>query len=178
MLHLKPFKDRVIFVLQQSSAMTKSRTASLHRPLIACQQQRATFYTKNNHPVVLPTQGLVTISERPFSSRSNSGGGQKKPAGQLNNCTHLSSVVQQEVFRNLTLLEFDIPHLRLDINMKAVKDQYLKLAQKYHPDRSSSGSGKEDKAFIDAKAAYDRVVAMDRDFKGGLFVSPTQFKKM
>ena len=55
----------------------------------------------------------------------------------VNNFSHLPVIVQREVFYHLTILEFEDVIKRTDIDMKAVRDQYLKLAQKYHPDAIS-----------------------------------------
>lgn len=56
----------------------------------------------------------------------------------MNNIAHLPIVVQREVFYHLKMLEFKDVNTRLDIDMKLVRDQYLKLAQKYHPDSADS----------------------------------------
>ena len=55
-----------------------------------------------------------------------------------------------------------------DMELKKVKEQYLKLAQRYHPD---SGAEADEAAFIKVKESFDRIVQLDRDSNGQLFLS-------
>ena len=56
-----------------------------------------------------------------------------------NNIAHLPIALQREVFYHLDCLEFKDIQKRNDIELKLVREQYLKLAHKYHPDSNQQG---------------------------------------
>ena len=62
-----------------------------------------------------------------------------------------------------------------DIDIKLVREQYLKLAQKYHPDTSDQSNQEQvsanEETFIRVKESFERLVFLDKDSKGQLFVS-------
>ena len=57
--------------------------------------------------------------------------------------------------------------------MKKVREQYLKLAQKYHPDSGGQQAANpdDDAKFIKAKESFDRIVVLDKESNGQLFMS-------
>ena len=84
---------------------------------------------------------------------------------------HLPIALQREVFHHLVMLEFHLMPKRVDeMSLKVIREQYLRLAQKYHPDASV-----EDKApneqFIRVKESFDRLSQLDKESKGKLFIS-------
>ena len=42
--------------------------------------------------------------------------------------------MQREIYSCLTILEIKSPDKNYDLDLKQIKEQYLKLAQQYHPD--------------------------------------------
>ena len=75
------------------------------------------------------------------------------------------------------MLEFVDVQKRQDIDMKVVREQYLKLAQKYHPDVTSEKSNEKydpknnDEAFVNVKESFDRITTLDKESNGQLFLS-------
>ena len=69
-----------------------------------------------------------------------------------------------------------------EITLKTIREQYLKLAQKYHPDAVKGGEAKaqteeQEEAFIQMKESFDRLVELDKDSKGKLFVSAEMLRE-
>ena len=53
--------------------------------------------------------------------------------------------------------------------MKVVREQYLKLAQKYHPDRSVENSEQaavNEAIFVKMKDSFERLVNLDKESGG------------
>lgn len=57
--------------------------------------------------------------------------------------------------------------------MKLVREQYLKLAQKYHPDtvQDKKTFKNNDEAFIQVKESHDKIVILNKEQNGELFLS-------
>lgn len=86
---------------------------------------------------------------------------------------HLPIALQREVLYHLNILEFKEAHKMTDMELKKVKEQYLKLAQKYHPD---SGAEADEAVFINVKESFDRIVQLDKESNGQLFISIEKIK--
>ncbi len=52
------------------------------------------------------------------------------------------------------------------VDLRRVKEQYLHLAQKYHPDASKDTSTDSISKFIAVKQAYDRLLELDKQSQG------------
>ena len=81
----------------------------------------------------------------------------------INNICHLPIALQREVFYHLHILEFADAHKKTDMEFKKVKEQFLKLAQKYHPD---GGAFADESKFILCKDSFDRIVTLDKESNG------------
>ena len=65
-----------------------------------------------------------------------------------------------------------------EITLKTIREQYLKLAQKYHPDATAKAETEEqEEAFIQMKESFDRLIELDKDSKGKLFVSAEMLRE-
>ena len=83
--------------------------------------------------------------------------------------------MQREVIKCLKLLEIQSNETQEAIDIKRIKEQYLKLAQQYHPDviankeanieqseESREAAIKDaEEMFIEIKAAFDRLVELN-----------------
>ena len=54
--------------------------------------------------------------------------------------------------------------------MVVVREQFLTLSKKYHPDVTKGDSEEANKKFIQIKEAFDRLGEMDKDRDGELFL--------
>ncbi len=95
----------------------------------------------------------------------------------------MPTLMQQEVLQCLNLLEISPEKTAQSINIKLIKDQYLKLAQMYHPDVMASriGDGQEEQGddavdieerFVEVKEAFDKLVEINDQYGGHLLVDP------
>ena len=85
----------------------------------------------------------------------------------------MPTLMQHEVLHCLKLLEISPEKTAQSINIKLIKDQYLKLAQMYHPDVMASriGDGREgqeddeaediEERFVEVKEAFDKLVEIN-----------------
>ena len=89
----------------------------------------------------------------------------------MNNSSHLPIVLQREVYHHLYILEFQNVERRRDIDLEAVKEQYYKLAQKYHPDTGESNQKDETEEFIKVKNSFDRIMELNKESNNMLFIS-------
>jgi len=82
----------------------------------------------------------------------------------------------------LNVLEFSQAQQFQEIDLKIIREQYLKLAQKYHPDVSTESANGADTSeneerFIKVKDSFDRLVFLDKDSRGQLFQSAEHLRK-
>ena len=64
--------------------------------------------------------------------------------------------------------------------MKIVREQYLKLAQMYHPDRSVENKEQataNEAIFVKVKGSFEKLVDLDKESNGYLFQSAEHLKK-
>ena len=67
------------------------------------------------------------------------------------------------------ILEFKDPQDDVSLDITKVKNQYLELVKKYHPDTVDTAvTSKEEatKKFLGIKAAYDKLIEMDEGTTG------------
>ena len=85
---------------------------------------------------------LNTIPVRSLSTKNKKSGSNQHEDGKyfINNIAHLPIITQREVFYHLNVLELENVQKRQDIDMKVVREQYLKLVLKYHPDTTSDSA--------------------------------------
>mmetsp|Transcript_9424 Transcript_9424/g.11544 ORF Transcript_9424/g.11544 Transcript_9424/m.11544 type:complete len:87 (-) Transcript_9424:890-1150(-) len=84
----------------------------------------------------------------------------------------MPEVMKIEVLDCLSQLEITPEKAAQSINIKAIKDQYLRLAQRYHPDvlAASQEDDREEKVeeiqekFIKVKEAFDRLVELNIEY--------------
>ena len=85
---------------------------------------------------------------------------------------------QDEVLASLLTLEIAAENTRRQIDVRHIKEQYLKLAQKYHPDVLARReiADADEKAFHDkfvqVKTAFDRLVELNDEYEGELLTDP------
>ena len=88
----------------------------------------------------------------------------------MQHIAHLPIALQREVYFHLTVLEFEKSDTQTsDIEMKVVREQYLKLAQKYHPDRSVENpeqAAANEAIFVKMKESFERLVNLDKESGG------------
>ena len=88
---------------------------------------------------------------------------------------HSPIALQREVFHHLVMLEFHLLPKRVDeMSLKTIRDQYLKLAQKYHPDAAVSEDSAPNEQFIQVKESFDRLTELNKESKGKLFITADQ----
>lgn len=87
---------------------------------------------------------------------------------QLHTFAHLPTAMQREVFSLLRSLEFESPDQNADIDFRLVREQYLKLAQLYHPDMQHVESAQK---FLVVREAYDRLLELDQQSEGRLLLN-------
>ena len=89
----------------------------------------------------------------------------------------MPDVMKKEVIECLETLEVPDEERTQTIDISRIKSCYLALAQKYHPDAVAADETVEDKEtavekaqehFIKVKAAFDRLVALNEQYNGGL----------
>lgn len=64
--------------------------------------------------------------------------------------------------------------------MRIVREQYLKLAQMYHPDRSvedQEQAAANEAIFVKMKESFERLVDLDKESSGQLFQSAEHLKQ-
>ena len=79
--------------------------------------------------------------------------------------------LQREIFHHLDVLEFYNVEKGRDIDIDLVKEQYYKLAQKYHPDAGESNEKDETEEFIKVKASFDRLMEINKESRDRLFIT-------
>ena len=86
--------------------------------------------------------------------------------------------MQVEVVKCLQTLEIPLKEAEQSINIKRIKESYLRLAQKYHPDSTFEAADEENydaaeqDMFIEVKAAFDKLVEMNQQWNGALLTDP------
>ena len=85
--------------------------------------------------------------------------------------------MQREVVKCLKTLEIQSSETHEAIDIKRIKEQYLKLAQQYHPDvignQDDQEEGKKaEEMFIEIKESFDRLVQLNEEFGGNLLTDP------
>ena len=89
----------------------------------------------------------------------------------MNNSAHLPIVLQRELFHHLYILEFYDVEKRRDMDIDVVKEQYYKLAQKYHPDTGESNDKDDTEEFIKIKDSFDKIMELNKEAKELLFIT-------
>lgn len=90
----------------------------------------------------------------------------------------MPTVMQEEVLKCLSLLEIQAEKTVQSIDITLIKEHYLKLAQKYHPDAVASRQEelKDDESpeskFVEIKEAFDKLVEINSEFGGSLLIDP------
>ena len=83
-----------------------------------------------------------------------------------------------EVVKCLETLEIPLKEVEQSINIRRIKEQYLRLAQKYHPDSTFNAADEEsmdltmEDMFIEVKAAFDKLVELNQQWNGALLTDP------
>ena len=86
--------------------------------------------------------------------------------------------MQVEVVKCLQTLEIPLIEAEQSINIKRIKESYLRLAQKYHPDSTFDAAEEEnydhevEDMFIEVKAAFDKLVELNHQWNGALLTDP------
>ena len=94
----------------------------------------------------------------------------------------MPEVMQNEVLECLSLLEIKPDKTAQSFNIKSIKEQYLRLAQMYHPDVVAQIKEEEmkegeslmvlEEKFIQVKEAFDRLVELNGQYGGQLLIDP------
>ena len=84
--------------------------------------------------------------------------------------------MQDEVIKCLNLLEIKTDKTAQSFNIRAIKEQYLRLAQMYHPDVIAQIKKEElkvgesleelEEKFVEVKEAFDRLVELNGQYGG------------
>ena len=84
--------------------------------------------------------------------------------------------MQREVVKCLKILEIQSSETSEAIDIKRIKEQYLRLAQKYHPDVVANSDEHDESSaeemFIEVKSSFDRLVELNEQFDGNLLTDP------
>ena len=96
--------------------------------------------------------------------------------------SHNSIKIQGEIYASLLVLEIKSPETDPHLDLRMVREQYLKLAQRYHPDLTqvditSELAIKNDEKFVAVKEAYDRLVELNTKSNFRLFIPKKVLKE-
>ena len=90
--------------------------------------------------------------------------------------------MQDEVIKCLDLLEIKPDKKSGSFNIRAIKEQYLRLAQMYHPDvighlkekdlKEGESHEELEEKFVQVKEAFDRLVELNGQYGGQLLIDP------
>ena len=160
MFRLKAINDRVLTIMATSARQTRLNPIRMSNYAYKC---------------TAPAAVMTQTPMRFLSTNKDKGDGK----WFVNNVAHLPIVIQREVIYHLGVLEFTDVHKRQDIDLKAVRKQYLKLAQQYHPDvvADKLTTKMNDMKFIEVKSSSDRIRTLDKESNGDLFMSTKKMKK-
>ena len=95
--------------------------------------------------------------------------------------TRMPELMKIEVLECLSLLEIKPEKTAQSINVKAIKKQYLELAQRYHPDvLAAQAEFDEEKIlklqdkFVKIKEAFDRLIELNSEYDNQLLADPEE----